>query len=167
MASVPAWVDQFVGGWQVLMLTRYRSGLPFNVSNNGVYPTNYLSSAMAIPRSGATSPVNTTTYNQNGNPSMFPATTAVQSFMGQYPGTVGMRNMVRGAGLLNFDLALSKFFTMPLEGHRVQLRGEAFNAFNNVNFNDPQLNLNVPGTFGQFAGAADSRVMQFALRYEF
>ena len=167
LANVPVWADQFVGGWQVSLLARYRSGLPFNISNNGVYPTNYLSSAIAILRPGATAPENITGYNQNGNPAMFPTTTAVQSFMGQYPGTVGMRNMVRGAGLLNFDLALSKFFTLPFEGHRIQLRGEAFNAFNNVNFNDAQLNLNTPGTFGQFAAAADARVMQFALRYEF
>ncbi len=49
----------------------------------------------------------------------------------------------------------------------MQLRGEAFNAFNNVNFSDLQLNMNTPGTFGQFSAAADARVMQFALRYEF
>jgi hypothetical protein len=87
--------------------------------------------------------------------------------MGQYPGTVGTRGIVRGAGLINFDLSLGKYFTLPFEGHRIQLRGEAFNAFNNVNFNTPNLSLASPGTFGQFSAASPARVMQFALRYEF
>ena len=81
--------------------------------------------------------------------------------------TEGTRNLMRGAGLLNFDLAVAKTFQLPFEGHRIQLRGEAFNAFNNVNFSNLSLNLNTPGTFGQFSEAAEARVMQFALRYEF
>jgi hypothetical protein len=46
-------------------------------------------------------------------------------------------------------------------------RAEAFNAFNNVNFSNPSLSLQSPGTFGEFQAVADGRVMQFALRYEF
>ncbi|MEJ7604782.1 MAG: hypothetical protein WKF37_00565 [Bryobacteraceae bacterium] len=56
---------------------------------------------------------------------------------------------------------------MPVEGHRLQLRAEAFNAFNNVNFFNPVLRLDRPTTFGEYQQAAPARVMQFALRYEF
>jgi hypothetical protein len=71
---------------------------------------------------------------------------------------------------VNTDIAFSKSFAMPWEGHRVQLRAEAFNAFNNVNFGSPSLSLATPGTFGEitaYASGAAPRVMQFALRYEF
>jgi hypothetical protein len=67
----------------------------------------------------------------------------------------------------NFDLSLGKFFAMPFEGHRIQVRAEAFNAFNNVNFLSPSLSLANPSTFGQFTNVMAPRVMQFALRYEF
>jgi hypothetical protein len=110
-------------------------------------------------------------FNENGQPSIFRQTKDVSAFMGQYPGTVGTRNMVRGPGVRNFDLSAAKTFGLPFEGHRVQLRAEAFNAFNNVNFSDASaditLSLNTPGTFGQISRAEDARVMQFALRYEF
>ena len=46
-------------------------------------------------------------------------------------------------------------------------RAEAFNAFNNVNFYNPNLNLSSTTVFGEFQNASAPRVMQFALRYEF
>jgi hypothetical protein len=58
-------------------------------------------------------------------------------------------------------------FTLPFEGHRVLLRAEAFNAFNNVNFFDARLRMDQPATFGDYQRAMPARVMQFALRYEF
>ena len=47
------------------------------------------------------------------------------------------------------------------------MRGEAFNAFNHVNFITPNLSLATPSTFGELTNTAAARVMQFALRYEF
>lgn len=167
LGNANAWVNQALGGWQISMLGRFRSGMPLDISNGGIYPTNYLTSAIAIRKPGATQPVNAVTYNQNGNPSLFPNTNAISSYIGQYPGSVGERGIVRGAGSVNFDLALGKRFFLPFEGHSLQFRAEAFNAFNNVNFQAVSLSLTTPGTFGQFTSAADARVMQFALRYEF
>jgi hypothetical protein len=65
------------------------------------------------------------------------------------------------------DISVSKYFKMPWEGHRMQLRGEAFNAFNNVNVTNPSLALYNPLTFGEYQSTTPPRVMQFALRYEF
>lgn len=160
-------VDQALGGWQVSMLGRFRSGLPQDITNGGIYPTNYLNSALAIRRPGTPAPVQGVTYNQNGNPSIFQNTNVISSYMGQYPGTTGERGIVRAAGSVNFDLSVAKRFRMPFEGHSLQFRAEAFNAFNNVNFTTLSLNLTQPANFGQFTAAADARVMQFALRYEF
>ena len=69
--NAPGWVNQFIGGWQISTVMRYRSGLPTTIQNNGVYPTNYLTSAIAIAKPGATAPESGMTYNQNGNPSVF------------------------------------------------------------------------------------------------
>jgi hypothetical protein len=56
---------------------------------------------------------------------------------------------------------------LPFEGQRLQLRGEAFNAFNNVNFYDPILDATTLSSFGEYQLAQPGRVMQFGLRYEF
>ncbi len=158
-------VNQFVGGWQISMIERYRSGLPSSVFYGGVYPTNFSFGAVAYPISSYT--FGTTTYDQKGNPSVFASTTAATNWLPMYAGSVGPRASIRLAGLLNFDIAVAKSFTLPWENMRLQLRGEAFNAFNNVNFYDPVLDATSSSTFGEYQYAQPGRVMQFGLRFEF
>lgn len=165
--NAPMWANQFIGGWAVNMITRYRSGLPTTITNNGIYPTNYLSSSLAIPKPGVAAPDAGTTLDQNNNPSVFGNTTAITAYVGQYPGRTGTRAIVRLDDMVNFDIAATKAFFMPFEGHRLVFRAEAFNAFNNVNFYDAVLRLDRPTTFGEYQRAMPPRVMQFALRYEF
>ena len=165
--KAPGLVDAVIGGWQVSMLTTMRTGTPLNIQNSGLYPTNYLTSAIGILRPGASMPANQLSFDEKGIPSIFAATSAVNSFEGQDPGTVGTRGIVRVPGSVNFDVSVSKSFRMPWEGHRVSVRGEAFNAFNHVNFTTPNVSLATPSTFGELTAAAPARVMQFALRYEF
>ena len=57
------------------------------------------------------------------------------------PETSGTRALVRLAGMKNFDIGVAKSFPLPWEGHRIQFRAEAYNAFNNVNFIQPSLAL--------------------------
>lgn len=166
--AAPSWVNQFVGGWQVSGLVKFRSGLPLTISTGGVYPTNYLNSSLAILKPGATLPETEVGFNETGSPGIFPQTSVVKSFYGQFPGTVGARNLIRGPKQFNTDLAAGKRFMLPFEGHSIQFRAEAFNAFNTVNWDNPSsLTLSNPTTFGQITGAGDARVMQFVLRYEF
>jgi hypothetical protein len=167
LANIPGWANQIVGGWQVSSLVKYRSGLPMSITNGGVFPTNYLSAAVAVLRGGQSMPANGLGYDQTGTPSLFRNTNAINAFMGQYPGTVGVRNIIRGPQFTNVDLSLSKKFPIK-EHHSINFRAEAFNAFNIVNFNSPSsISLASPSTFGQITSAQDARVMQFALRYEF
>lgn len=117
---------------------------------------------------GSTLPEIGTGFNEKGNPSLFRNTNATKAFTDQQPGLTGTRALVRLAGFVNFDMSLAKSFTMPWkESHRIQLRGEAFNVFNHVNFFNPSLALSAPATFGEYRDASAPRVMQFALRYEF
>ena len=80
---------------------------------------------------------------------------------------MGTRALVRLAGMNNFDIGVAKSFPLPWEGHRIQFRAEAYNAFNNVNFIQPSLALYNPSTFGEYQSTMPPREMQFALRYEF
>jgi hypothetical protein len=98
---------------------------------------------------------------------LFASTALASAFDDEFPGATGSRAIVRLAGFLNFDVAVAKSFHMPWEGHRLQIRGEAFNAFNNVNFIQPSLQLYAPTTFGEYQNTTPPRVMQFAMRYEF
>ena len=82
-------------------------------------------------------------------------------------GTFGnsARNTLRGPGSRNVDLGLHKTFATG-GGTRVQVRIEAFNAFNWVNLNPPNTSQN-SANFGRITGAASPRVMQGALRFSF
>jgi len=169
LKSAPGWLDAMVGGWQVTTLMSIRTGTPLNVVDSGVYNVNYETSSYSILAPGAKLPVNHFAFDNNGNPSIFTNTSAVNAFVGSYPGAVGSRGLVRGPGFFNTDFAVGKYFRLPMEGHRLQVRAEAFNAFNHVNFANPtSVSLASPTTFGEITSTANNaRVMQFALRYEF
>ncbi len=158
-------MNQIVGGWQISVIERYRSGLPSSIFYGGVFPTNFSFGAVAYPIAPYT--YGTSTYDQKGNPSVFSSTTQATNWLPMYAGDTGPRAAIRLAGLLNTDLAIAKSFTLPWENMRLQLRGEAFNAFNNVNFYDPVLDASNSSTFGEYQMVAPGRVMQFGLRFEF
>ena len=50
LKAMPRWADAVIGGWQVSLLGTLRTGTPVNISNAGLYPTNYLTSAIGILR---------------------------------------------------------------------------------------------------------------------
>jgi hypothetical protein len=75
------------------------------------------------------------------------------------------RNTLRGPGSRNVDLGLHKTFATG-NGTRVQVRVEAFNAFNWVNLGNPNTSQN-SANFGRITAAGSPRVMQGALRFFF
>ncbi len=89
------------------------------------------------------------------------------AFVPNQPGRYGnaARNLFSGPNSSNTDLSLVKSFRVK-ETHQIQFRSEFFNAFNQVNFGQPDGNLNNK-TFGRIQTAADPRIVQFALRYQF
>ena len=164
LGSAPGWVDEILGGWQISSVMRFSSGLPSIVQGSYTWNTNYWLNSLAIP----TASFNVRNgYDNSGNPSLFSSTDAANSFTDAYPGGVGSRALVRLKGMTNFDIGVAKSFRLPWEGHRIQFRAEAYNAFNNVNFVQPSLTLQNPAIFGEYQSTAPPREMQFALRYEF
>jgi hypothetical protein len=75
------------------------------------------------------------------------------------------RNVALGPKSFNTNLSLVKRFAVT-EGSAIDLRFEAFNAFNNANFNNPNTNFG-SANFGQITGAGDARQPQAAVRYRF
>ena len=80
------------------------------------------------------------------------------------------RNLIRGDGLNNFDLGISRFFKIN-ERHQLQFRAEVFNLANHPNFFFPTANL-ASESFGIISRAANTgtgaqRQIQFALKYLF
>ena len=92
-----------------------------------------------------------------------------QAFFNVAPGQTGnvQRTIINGPRQFNVNMALLKSVRFT-ETMRIQLRAEAFNVFNNVNFfNNTQL-ANINSTvFGQITQAGDPRIFQFAARFEF
>ena len=165
--NVNKFVDAFIGGWEASTIFRYHSGLPSTITAGGVYPTNYEISALANLLPGASNTYGNFIDN-NGVPSLFPNTSAAGNYFQQSGGATGTRAIsVRLPGSTNIDISLMKSFAMPWEGHRLQFRAEAFNAFNHVNLYNPILDVYNTAQFGEFQNAQPARVMQLSLRYAF
>jgi hypothetical protein len=164
MNDAGALADALVGGWQLSGIFRYRSGLPTAVSYTGLWPTNFSFSTLAYAKGGYDEEVQ---INANGLPGLFAnPQEAAANWLPMQPGEVGTRAAIRLDDFYNTDISVTKNIGLPM-GHRLQVRIEAFNAFNNVNFTRLSLDAASPATFGQFTATSPARVMQFALRYEF
>jgi Carboxypeptidase regulatory-like domain len=182
--------DKIFGGWELSGLLQTSTGAPISfVDSRGTLNR--------AARSGRQTPFSTLTNEQiralsgffeaNGriyfiNPSVintptnggtasngYNTTFSGQAFFNVGPGQTGnvTRTLINGPRQFNVNAALLKSIRFT-ETIRVQLRMEAFNLFNNVNFfNNTQLaNIN-SATFGQITSAGASRQMQFAARFEF
>jgi hypothetical protein len=77
--------------------------------------------------------------------------------------------IVRGPDQRNFDLAIIKKTAIgwPVETANLEFRAEMFNTFNTPQFSNPDNNFTSP-TFGQISSTSvNSRVIQFALKFNF
>ncbi len=155
-------LNAVAGGWQINGNTTFQSGPPLQISGGNA------SGSFA----GTQRP------NWNGqNPSL---SGSVTSRLSQYfntadfsfnaPFTFGnaprLMPDLRGPGTDNFDISLFKNFQV-LERYRMQFRAEAFNAFNRVQFGNPNTNIN-SSAFGVISSQQNSpRNIQLALRLLF
>jgi hypothetical protein len=98
------------------------------------------------------------TLNNWFNPAAF-----AQPAIGTY-GNSG-NNAYLGPGSRSIDLALVRLFRLA-GTRRIEARVEAFNALNWLRPGNPNTTLS-SATFGQILTAADPRIMQFGLKYQF
>ncbi len=160
-------VNQLIGGWQLGAIFTAHSGFAFGTTT-GSFPVGFVFDSPAV-QTGPSSALATNIHDDNGVIQLFSDPSAAKAALrNPFGGEMGTRNNLRGPAFVNFDMSLAKRFKMPWsEGHSLQFRAEAYNAFNHTNFSDPAANINSP-TFGQITTQANTnRVMQFALRYDF
>ena len=79
-------------------------------------------------------------------------------------GNLGQANIL-GPGSLTLNAGLSRSFRIR-EGQTVEIRGEAQNALNRINYGNPTASL-ASNTFGQINTSGQARIMQFAIKYVF
>ena len=147
-----------VGGWQVNGITTLRSGAALSLSSP--VSNNRGNRAQNRPdriKDGNLPP------DQRRVERWFDTTAFKDPLFGAY-GTSG-EGVIRGPGSVNWDLSLFKN-TRVTERTTLQFRWEMFNAFNNVNLNDPSVNTG-DSRFGRVTGAATAREMQFGLKLLF
>lgn len=200
----PAFADRSKGGrllfsnWQMSGIVTAMSGLPVNIRDNGG-ATFFLG-----PNGGGARPnwapgVSPTSSIPSGyffNPFAFARATvlagqiipssngaATAGATGTDFGNVG-RNPLRGPRQFNFDLSILKRFRLT-ESKNIEVRAEAFNLFNTVNFANPISNFAAvmssggtidpntgrvidPGDFGKIISTSNNaRLVQMALKLNF
>lgn len=160
-------LKHILNGWSIAPIVKIRSGRPFTVTN-GSQDANF-------------DGVNTTDRARLvGDPHLDDPTPNmwfnIHAFVRNVP-TTGIvidgnspRNFLIGPGYTAVDLALSRDFRFT-ETIKLRFRAEATNAFNNINYDQPNssapANLADPGNFGKILSANQMRKIQFGLRLTF
>ena len=150
--------DLFVGGWQVQGIVTWQGGFPFTpvIASD---PANVAFSYARRPDVIGTGKVSECRPEQCFNIADFRVPAAFTI------GNAG-RNILRGPGINNWDLAILKNFNFT-ERVYLQFRAEAFNAFNHTQFNNPNANIELPTQGGRIFSAKDPRIGQFGLKLYF
>jgi hypothetical protein len=159
-------------GWGISGVTRVATGFPVTLSTNGdnslqgSSPNGVNNRYLDLPDfTGQALKINS---NPRGNGLQY---FNPQAFADNAEGTAGnaSRRFFSGPGMLNTDLVLRRNFQIR-EGKVLQLRLEAFNVFNHVQFFGPAaVNGDVDNAqlFGQVQNSAPPRLMQLALKLTF
>jgi len=130
------WLGYLTDHYQLSGVTQFMTGTPIDSNNNGSFPSGYLNG------SNQWSAVNFNyTFDRSGNV-VFPT-------IG--PPTRGTRDILRTGGMQNWDMSIFK--NIPLgsnEARSLQLRLEAFNAFNHPNFNNRNFGVSTDGPWPWF-----------------
>jgi hypothetical protein len=146
-------------GWQLAGLTVFQTGLPTSafiapdtagVAGGGRQRADVIGNGL-LPRGDRA-------FGRYFNTAAFLAPAA---------GTFGNggRNILRRPGANNWDVSISKNFRIQ-ERRTIQLRGEFFNIWNHLSYNNIETTLGNAG-FGTINGSDPARVIQIAARFEF
>ncbi|HKR28320.1 MAG TPA: carboxypeptidase regulatory-like domain-containing protein [Acidobacteriaceae bacterium] len=167
-SQMPKALETVLGGWQITAINTDTSGQPFNLTYSP-------SAAFQL------SPLLTQRPNSSGNPvnpksSWVKTASALNGYLSATAvtlpsdpshayGTAG-RNSVRDMTFNQFDLGLHKSFRLWNEHTSFDLRGEAFNVLNKVNYMAPNSNRS-SGSFGSITSYFPPRQLQVAGKFTF
>lgn len=170
-------VNAVLGGWETTVINTMTSGLPFNFTyspqtNSSLYVSDLLTyrpnvrgnpiAAGSNRRKTATSLTGYLDATRVSTPTTAPYGNA-------------QRNMGRSFAFFQTDFGLHKAFPLWREGATFDLRGEAFNVLNKVNYGTPDAGFGAPsatgapsnGSFGAITTAYPARQLQVAAKIIF
>ena len=163
--------NRMTKGWSISGITRYASGFPVTMINNGdnsligTNPNGINNSSVDEPDyNGASLHLN---HNPRRNGSNFFSTSAFSMNALGTPGTA-KRRFFSGPGADNYDMAVAKNL-MLADSKSLLFRVEAFNVFNHTQFNGPSsVDDNIgSSTFGNAISSTPPRILQGALKFSF
>jgi hypothetical protein len=167
-SNMPRALDMALGGWELTGINTDTSGQPVNL----IYSP---SAAFQL------SPLLNQRPNVSGNPvnpkaSWIKTSTALNGYLNtanvtnptdvSHPYGNAGRNSLRDMTFNQFDLGLHKSFRLWNEHSSFDLRGEAFNVLNKVNYMAPNSNRS-SGSFGSITSAFPPRQLQVAGKLSF
>jgi hypothetical protein len=157
-------------GWSISGITRYSTGLPvtfYNYEDTSLLGTqgNGINNLAVDELEYAHGPLDLNHNPRNGNPYFNTSLFSLPPL-----GSIGNsgRRLFSGPGIDNYDLTAQKNFKLT-ESKSIQVRLEAFNAFNHAQFYGPvSVDGNISSaTFGHVVSAAAPRLLQIALKMVF
>jgi outer membrane receptor protein involved in Fe transport len=161
-------LGQAFGGWMLSGVVKLISGTPFTVTTTGV-DLDFDGFAESRPVLLDPSILGVSVDDRETSTTVLPRAAFRPVTFGDGIEDLVPRNAFYGDGVRNVDLALSKTFLMPWQGHTMGVRIEAFNAFNWVQFGFPITDTTSPN-FGQLNALATTyspRVVQLVFRYRY
>lgn len=161
-------LDMITRDWQVGVIYQARSGSPLTPSVNGDFAL-----MGGIQRPFIVPGVDPYLADPVWVPNAAGFNTQLQwldmtAFRFNTPGEWGdvPKGYLRGPGFWNVDLSFSRNVNLAA-GRRIELRVEAFNLFDHVNWANPNVQLGNVNA-GRITGTSgDPRIMQFAAKYSF
>jgi hypothetical protein len=146
----------FLGGWTLSGITSFQTGTPLNITlpgdSAGIGGAPYrpdLIKDPTLPKGDRTRLV------------YFDGTAFAQPAPGAF-GNAG-RNVVRGAGVNNWDISVFKSIPLNWESGRFEFRTEMYNAFNHTQWTGYRTGFGSTG-FGSATSARDARVIQMGAK---
>jgi hypothetical protein len=156
--------------WQVGVIYQARSGSPITPTTTGDFAlTNLPQRPILVDGVDPYLPDDQRTFAQTGS-SQSMAWFNLAAFAPNTPGFWGNtpKGYLRGPGFWNVDAAFSR--NIPVgDGKRIELRVEAFNLLDHVNWANPTVQIGSTAlTNGRVTNTiGDPRIMQFAVKYNF
>jgi hypothetical protein len=173
LASMPAVLDQAIGGWQLSVINTALSAQPINLRAwNGSVPAAFQTVGnLAEWRGGEAFRPNVTgdplaPEGQRNVDNYFDKNAVALPTDPSHPFGNAGRDIVRATAMNQLDLGIFKNFRMPKEGMRLQFRSEMYNAFNHTNFTAANGDR-ASASFGTIRGTYMARQVQFGLKLSF
>ncbi len=163
--------SRLTSGWSLSGITRFASGFPVTMVNNGdnsligTNPNGINNSSIDQPDYTGGPLHLSGNPRKNGN-HYFASSVFPMNALGT-PGNA-RRRFFYGPGADNFDMAVAKNLAIS-EAKSLLFRMEAFNVFNHTQFNGPSsVDGNIgSSTFGDVVSAAPPRILQGAVKFTF